>query len=301
MAVTPDNGPLWIETARAANRAEKNTYIAGQAALAALNGYQLTRTTQSRADALAVLGDALQNSENYRASLDAYKASLALVNAKPVEAAYLDLRSRQGFRVTNHTIDADSVNPRACVQFSDPLVKMGTDYTPFVTLNGTAPKALEAKGSEICVEGLEHGQRYKLALRPGLPSAVGESLEAPVDLDIYIKDRSAMVRFTGDSFVLPSTARRGIPIVSVNTTSANLKLYRIGDRGLAPLLTSSQFLTQMDGYSAQRLQDESGELVWQGTIDLQSELNKDVVTSFPVDEALPQRKPGRLCPDCRLA
>ncbi len=175
LAVTPDNGPLWIETARAANRAEKNTYIAGQAALAALNGYQLTRTTQSRADALAVLGDALQNSENYRASLEAYKASLALVNAKPVEAAYLDLRSRQGFRVTNHTIDADSVNPRACVQFSDPLVKMGTDYTPFVTLNGTAPKALEAKGSEICVEGLEHGQRYKLALRPGLPSAVGES------------------------------------------------------------------------------------------------------------------------------
>ncbi len=292
LAVTPDNGPLWIETARAANHAEKNTYIAGQAALAALNGYQLTRTTQSRADALAVLGDALQNSENYRASLEAYKASLALVNAKPVEAAYLDLRSRQGFRVTNHTIDADSVNPRACVQFSDPLVKMGTDYTPFVTLNGTAPKALEAKGSEICVEGLEHGQRYKLALRPGLPSAVGESLEAPVDLDIYIKDRSAMVRFTGDSFVLPSTVRRGIPIVSVNTTSANLKLYRIGDRGLAPLLTSSQFLTQMDGYSAQRLQDESGELVWQGTIDLQSELNKDVVTSFPVDEALPQRKPG---------
>ncbi|MGO7859916.1 hypothetical protein ACC693_39300, partial [Rhizobium ruizarguesonis] len=38
-----------------------------------------------------------------------------------------------------------------------------------------------------------------------------------------------MVRFTGDSFVLPSTARRGIPIVSVNITSANLKLYRIGD------------------------------------------------------------------------
>ena len=78
-----------------------------------------------------------------------------------------------------------------------------------------------------------------------------------------------MVRFTGDSFVLPSTARRGIPIVSVNTTSANLKLYRIGDRGIAPLLTSSQFLTQLDGYSAQRLQDEAGELVWQGSIDIQ--------------------------------
>ena len=46
----------------------KNTDIAGQAALAALNGYQLTRTTQSRADALAVLGGRrCKTSENYRA------------------------------------------------------------------------------------------------------------------------------------------------------------------------------------------------------------------------------------------
>ncbi len=150
LAVMPDNADLWIETARAANQDAKNNYVAGQAALAAVNGYQLTRTAQSRADALAALAAALQNVENYRASLDAYKASLALVNDKTVEAAYLDLRARQGFRVVNHTIDADSATPRACVQFSDPLVKMGTDYAPFVTLNGAAPKAIEAKGSEIC-------------------------------------------------------------------------------------------------------------------------------------------------------
>ncbi len=292
LAVSPDDADLWIETALAANRADKNTYIAGQAALAAYNGYLLTRTTQSRADALAVLAASLQNAQNYRAALNAYKASLELVDAKTVKAAYVDLKARQGFRVINHTIDADSATARACVQFSEPLVKMGTDYAPFVTLDGAAPKGLEAKGSEICVEGLNHGQRYKLALRAGLPSSVGEPLQGQVDLDIYVKDRSAMVRFTGDSFVLPSTARRGIPIVSVNTTSANLKLYRIGDRGIASLLTSSQFLTQIDGYNAQKLQDESGELVWQGAIDIQSDLNKDVVTSFPVDEALPQRKPG---------
>ena len=67
LAITPDSGELWLETARAANRVPKDTYMAGQAALAALNGYQLTRTTQSRADALSVLATALQNSQNYRA------------------------------------------------------------------------------------------------------------------------------------------------------------------------------------------------------------------------------------------
>ncbi|WEX75791.1 alpha-2-macroglobulin family protein [Sinorhizobium numidicum] len=292
LAITPDDGELWLETARAANRITGNTEIAGQAALAALNGYQLTRTTESRANALAVLAKALENMENYRAALNAYKASLELAQAKTVETAYLDLKARQGFRVTDHTIDADSASARACVQFSEQLVKNGPDYASFVTLDGAAPKAVEAKGSEICVEGLTHGQRYKLVLRQGLPSSVDEVLETPVSLDIYVKDRSPMVRFTGDSFVLPSTARRGIPIVSVNTESANLKLYRIGDRSISSLLTSSQFLTQIDAYSAQRIEDESGELVWQGSIDIETELNKEVVTSFPVDEALPKREPG---------
>jgi len=292
LAITPENGDLWIETARAGNRASVSSSIAADAQLSALNGYLLSRTTQSRADALAILAAAFRNTENFRAALSAYKASLALVDSQTVRAAYVDLKSRQGFRMVGNTIDADSANPRACVQFSEPLVKIGTDYTPFVTIDGGAPKAVEAKGNDICIEGLTHGQRYKLAFRAGLPSSVDEPLDAQVDLDIYVPDRSASVRFTGDSFVLPSTARRGIPIVSVNTQSADLKLYRVGDRSIASLLTNSQFLTQMDGYSAQRIQDESGELVWQGKIDLTSELNKDVITSFPVDEALPERKPG---------
>lgn len=292
LSLAPDDRFLWTEMAQTASQVTDNSYLTGQGPLAALNAYWLTRTTSARAETLAVLALALDKSANYRAGIDAYRASLALVDDPTVRAAYLDLKARQGFRVVQHTIDNDSVSPRACVQFSEPLVKFGTDYAGFVTLDGTAPKGVEAKDNQICVEGLNHGQRYRLALRPGLPSSVDESLEAPVELDIYVQDRSASVRFTGDSFVLPSTARRGIPIVSVNTDSADLKLYRVGDRSIAALLTGSQFLTQLDGYGAGRIESEIGELVWQGQIEMQRDLNKDVVTSFPVDEALPERKPG---------
>ncbi len=292
LALAPDDADLWLELASAANRVEGNSDMATEAAKAAINGYQLTRTADSRAYALSLLARALQNSESFRAALDAYKASLALVPAKTVEAAYLDLKARQGFRVVDHRVDADSASPRACVQFSEPLLKKGADYASFVTLDGKAPGAVEAKDNQICVEGLAHGQRYKLALRAGLPSSVEEALEAPVSLDLYVKDRAATVRFTGDSFVLPSAVRRGIPLVSVNTESADLKLYRVGDRSIASLLASSQFLTQLDGYNAERIENESGELVWQGSIDIKPDLNREVVTSFPVDEALPERKPG---------
>ncbi|ANL30661.1 alpha-2-macroglobulin domain-containing protein (plasmid) [Rhizobium phaseoli] len=292
LSITPGDADLWLETARAAiSYGSTESSVTGQAVLDALNGYELTRTKAKRAEALSVLATALERNANYRPALYAYKASLALVASDEVQTAYVQLRATQGFRITEHTVDADSATPRACVTFSEALIKT-TDYTPFVTLNGAAPKALETKDKQICLEGLTHGETYKIAFRTGLPSSVDEALEEPVTIDVYIKDRSQMVRFTGDSFVLPSTARRGIPIVSVNLTSANLKLYRIGDRAIAPLLTNSQFLSQLDGYSAQNIEDQNGELVWQGSIDIANDLNKDIVTSFPVDEALPERKPG---------
>ncbi len=292
LSIEPDNAELWIEMARAAGTVKGDANFTTKALLAAINGYDASRTAPVRAEALAQMGEALEAQENHRSAIDALKESLNLVASRTVQARYNDLQARWGFRVVDHSIDADAASPRACVQFSEELLKFGTDYSTFVTLNGAAPKAVEAKDKQICVEGLSHGQRYKLSLRRGLPSSVDESLAATVDLDLYVKDRAPAVRFTGDSFVLPSTARRGIPIVSVNTTSANLKLYRIGDRNIAPLLTQSQFLTQMDGYSADQIPENNGELVWQGSIDIAQDVNKDVVTSFPVDEVLPKRKPG---------
>ena len=87
----------------------------------------------------------------------------------------------------------------------------------FVTVDDAAPKAVEAEGKQICVEGLEHGEHYNITFRAGLPAAIGEVAgSARSRSTIYIQDRAPSARFTGDSFVLPATARRGIPVVTVN-------------------------------------------------------------------------------------
>ena len=158
--------------------------------------------------------------------------------------------------------------------------------------DGAAPKAVEASDKQICVEGLEHGRHYNITFRAGLPAAIGEVLEAPVALSIYIQDRAPSARFTGDSFVLPATARHGIPVVTVNMDVADMKLFRIGDRSLAQLLSGYQFLRQLDGYDIDTIADQMGAPVWEGKLDIANELNKEVTTSFPIDEALPDRKPG---------
>jgi hypothetical protein len=92
--------------------------------------------------------------------------------------------------------------------------------------------------------------------------------------------------------VLPSTARRGIPVVTVNMDVAEMKLFRVGDRSLAQLLSGYQFLRQLDNYDLDTVSSQLGAPVWEGELAIANELNKEITTSFPVDEALPDRKPG---------
>ena len=75
-------------------------------------------------------------------------------------------------------------------------------------------------------------------------------------------------------------------------TRSRFSLYRIGSRSLAPVLSRSQFLRQLDAYDADNIRSALGERVWQGTLETDGELNRETVTSFPVDEALPEREPG---------
>ncbi|BCH23999.1 alpha-2-macroglobulin family protein [Mesorhizobium sp. L-8-3] len=297
LAIATDDPALWNELARAALAISPSSYaerveLQRVATSAAYNGYLVSRTASARADTLAALAAGLDRRELFRPALQAYEASLSLANSPAVRAAYEDLKATKGFRVVDHSIDTDSASPRVCAQFSEDLVKVGTDYSTFVTVDGAAPKGIEAKERQICVEGLAHGQHYRVAFRTGLPAAIGAVLEAPVLLDVYVQDRPPSARFTGDSFVLPATARRGIPIVTVNLDVADVKLYRIGDRSLAQLLSGYQFLRQLDSYDLTNIAEQLGAPVWKGKLDIANELNKEVVTSFPVDEALPQRKPG---------
>lgn len=292
--LAPENTKFWAGIARASLNIRSNSNEARKlretAASAALNAYATSRTVSDRALALKLMGQAFEKLADGRPAIEAYKASLELADAADVRAAYAAARARYGFRVLEHTIDADAETPRACVQFSEDLTD--ADYASFVTLDGAPPQALVVNTREICVDGLKHGERYRLTLRAGLPSGIGEVLEKPVALNLFVRDRAESLRFTGDNFVLPGTARRGIPIVTVNTEKAELELYRVGDRSLAQMITGSQFLTQLDGYSLDRIRDEIGEPVWKGQLDIRNVLNEEVTTSFPVDEAVPQRKPG---------
>ncbi|WP_022729963.1 alpha-2-macroglobulin family protein [Fodinicurvata sediminis] len=297
IAIEPENATVWTGLARAATAAEPtDEQTAGTLERAATGAgvaaYRLSRSARGRADALAALAAALEKRSLFRPALSAYEASLALHSSPQVQAHYASLKRRKGFRVVDHSVDSDSATPRVCVQFSETLERSDVDYEQYVTVDSARAPAVNQDEKQLCVTGLQHGEQYRITIRQGLPSEIGEVIAEPVPLEVYIRDRAPALRFTGDNFVLPSTARHGIPLVSVNADSAQLSLYRVGDRALTQLLSESKFLQQLNSYEIEEVAGTMGAPVWQGTIDIESELNENVTTSIPIDEALPEREPG---------
>ena len=138
--------------------------------------------------------------------------------------------------------------PRACFQFSESLPKR-TDFSPFVAVAGQDKPALSVDDQQLCVEGLKHGESYSITLREGLPSTVGEDLLKTADFNIYVRDRSPLVRLAGKAYVLPKTGQQGIPLVSVNTDTIKVTIYRIGDRNLVDTVLGYDFERNLYGYS----------------------------------------------------
>ena len=92
--------------------------------------------------------------------------------------------------------------------------------------------------------------------------------------------------------MLPRTGQRGIPVVSVNTPSVKVQIHRIGDRNLIETVLGGDFQRNIYTYERGRLGDEKGALAWKGDLKIDSVLNADVTTAFPIDQAVGDLKPG---------
>ncbi|MEO0617934.1 MAG: alpha-2-macroglobulin family protein, partial [Pseudomonadota bacterium] len=259
---------------------------------AAYRAYELATRTGMKARALAIVGRSLRSRSQFRPAINAFKASLDLLETPDVRAAYASLRAEKGFRIVNYDVEADAVRPRVCVRFSEALAKRNVDFAKFFSVNGRDPAAVRAEGRQICLDGFTHGERYAVTVRAGLPSEIGETLLKTAPLTVYVRDRSASVRFTGRNYVLPRTGQQGIPLVTVNTDRVALQMYRIGDRSIARAVLDGSFNQQLSRYATQELRDKFGAAVWSGTLDVRRDLNKDVTTAVSVSEALPTIKPG---------
>ena len=279
LAIKPDQGSERYE-------------LPANASGAVLIAYERAQTAAAKAGALWVLHEALKRRSYWRPAIDALNASLTLVDDAKVREIYDALVAEHGFRIVEYKVDADSAQPRLCIQFSERLASGQVDWSQYFMMDGKDPQLVTAEARQICLEGLAHGRRYEVQVREGLPSAIGEKLAKTAELSVYVKDRAPSVRASGRGYVLPNRGQQGIPLVTVNTDKVSVEVYRIGDRSLAQTLQSGDFAKQISSYDINALRERTGAQVYAGELSVATRLNEDVTTAFPIAEAIPKLQPG---------
>ncbi|MEZ5798203.1 MAG: alpha-2-macroglobulin family protein [Paracoccaceae bacterium] len=292
-----DSADLWLEYARRALANAKATttdrgWYENRAVLATVNAYLRSGSSAQRHTILVMMGEALEQHGRGRDTVQALRLAQQL-QPRDDTAALLDVAiGKYGFRVTDNSVQADLARPRLCATFSEDLVPSGVDYATFVKIPQPGLTVEISGYNQLCVVGVEHGGRYTLTFREGLPANDGQTLAKDVELSMYVRDRNPGVSFPGRGYVLPKTADAALPVQTVNTDKLELTLYRVTDRNLLRAIQNSYFGWPMQEYSEAYFTDEVGEEIWNGTATVAQEVNKDVTTRLPMAEALADRPAG---------
>ncbi|KAE9632295.1 alpha-2-macroglobulin family protein [Parasedimentitalea maritima] len=284
-----DQAELWEEYAgyllRLDNVSGRQREYRERALSAALNSYLRSETDGGRVTALITTAKVLKKLGRGRDMLPVLRLAEDIQPRQSTSEMLDDAIAKYGFRVSDSTIESDSAAPRICIEFSETLVKTGVDYSDYLKLPD-ARMVAEADGKQLCIDGAEHGQRYRLTLRRGLPAASGEMLFRDIELTHYVRDRSPAVRFPGRSYVLPKSDLAALPIETVNLTEVDLRLRRVSDRNLLRAVQDGLFGRPLSQWQDEYFSKDIAQEVWTGSAEVQGDLNRDMTTRLPLAEAI---------------
>ncbi|MEP5731505.1 MAG: alpha-2-macroglobulin family protein [Sulfitobacter sp.] len=296
-AALTDRADIWTAYARIAlarattGERDVRRQFRQEALLAATNGYLRAVRPGGQVEALRILARTLEANRRGRDMIPVLRLAQAIAPRPEVETALDEAIGKYGFRITEHRVDNDAAAPRICADFSEKLVQAGVDYEPFVRVEGRG-FVVQAQDSQICLDGVTHGQRYDVTFRAGLPAASGEVLYKDVRLQLYVRDRTPAVRFSGRAYVLARGADAALPIETVNTDKLDLRLQKVSDRNLVRAIRESYFGRPLSAYEAQQFGQEMAQEIWSGVGNVQNDLNMDMTTRLPLADALADQPPG---------
>jgi len=197
------------------------------------------------------------------------------------------------FSVAGIEVAAERDSPQACFSFTDRLERSrAVNFRDFVEIQPPVEGAAVARDRTLCVEGLQHGQKYRITLRDGLPGADGRRLPAADTREVEVPNRKPALAFRGAGYILPRVGGDGLPLRSINLDRAKLQVLRIADRALVEKIYFGRITQRMTDYDIGEILDRSGQEVWRGEMGIGNQPNKAVTTAFPIDGVLGKLEPG---------
>jgi uncharacterized protein YfaS (alpha-2-macroglobulin family) len=189
-------------------------------------------------------------------------------------------------------VDVSKPQAEACLVFTRALDASGkTHYEDYLSIDPALRVVARVVDTRLCLAGMAFDKTYNVTLKVGLPSAAGDKLIEAETVPVELRDKPALVRFSG-GIILPRDNAAGVPVTTVNIDKLALKIIRVGDRLLSQIETGTVDNTTLYGWDAKQLQDNQGTLVWQGTMAVDNVKNDSVVTLIPIHELLKSQKPG---------
>ncbi len=268
---------------------------AGNATKATSAAYQayLLGAGEERGRAMLRVAGLLDRANAREEAVLAYDQALRMVWDSDASSRVEELRQSLAFHAVNSRLNSGGETPEACIEFQGSLLDTAeVHYEDYVKVEPQIETTFAVSESTLCIRGLDFGNSYTVKLLAGLPSVDGGELAKTEDWSFTVGDRDPTIGFRNQAYVLPKIGSTGVPVITVNVDRVGLKLMRINDRNLINEVYDGRFLTNLEGYSREQIVERSGELVWEGSMAIQLERNKRVVTAFPIDEVAPDTKPG---------
>ncbi|HEV7253550.1 MAG TPA: alpha-2-macroglobulin [Mesorhizobium sp.] len=289
-----ETGDHWVALAWAQLRRAQPD--AGRALRAGWRAFMMVPGGEPEIPSLLVMAEALRRLDQPMWQIVALEA---VVERAPQDAkqreALAAARRAAGMLVRRITTEPDAEPARACLAFTSAPARR-TDWQPgdWLRAEPALPEmSVTREGDMLCVAGLPWGATTRLVVRGGMPGEDGLRVLRDATYPVAMPNRPARIAFDNRAFILPRGQDPRVTVATVNVASLSLKLVRVTDRNLVPLMREWRPGQAMDDWMAENLSEEMGRVVWEGRADLPAATpNRLARTALPLPEALRGAGPG---------
>ena len=282
----PRKAYLWLSLAR--HYTNRGNYQ--EAATAAYMGYILTKKPAQQAQALTLMGEIYVELGKLADGLNIISKSLSLYDKNDTARRLKVIQERFFLTIQDISVNVEQATPNACIVFSKKL-KKGQHAEDYISVTGLADIDINAKGNQICLNGLEFGKTYEVTIKKGLKGANHTLLDHDSLRHFTVNDRDSRASFNQGSYVVSRTQDNMVPLTTVNMDKIKLALYLVHDRNLLSG-TDYNLFENIDIYSANNFENQHGSLIWQGEMDIKGARNTEARTLIPLKDMITEHQKG---------